>query len=157
MTKENITVKRPATEMSVDEILKSVRGAMESHASSMTECTDIDEDILELTNVDDESCSSNPSQCADTEFERSVQKNNSSSLVSGKSAAETTNILQNFAKTAKEIVQDSKKHKFTPLEEIVIEIVRPELSKWLDIHLPVIVRELVEQEIKNLLPDAQKK
>ena len=38
------------------------------------------------------------------------------------------------------------------IEELVKEVLKPELKKWLNNNLPVIVRELVEKEIKKIIP-----
>lgn len=38
------------------------------------------------------------------------------------------------------------------LEELIVEALKPELSAWLDKNLPTLVTQLVEKEIKNLLP-----
>jgi hypothetical protein len=38
------------------------------------------------------------------------------------------------------------------IEELVKEVLKPELKKWLNKNLPVIVRELMEKEIKKIIP-----
>lgn len=38
------------------------------------------------------------------------------------------------------------------IEELVKEVLKPELKKWLNKNLPIIVRELVEKEIKKIIP-----
>jgi cell pole-organizing protein PopZ len=38
------------------------------------------------------------------------------------------------------------------LEDLVIELLKPELSEWLNKNLPTIVKEAVEREIKKLVP-----
>lgn len=38
------------------------------------------------------------------------------------------------------------------VEELVKEILRPELKKWLNDNLPVIVKQLVDKEIKKTIP-----
>ncbi len=38
------------------------------------------------------------------------------------------------------------------LEELIVEALKPELSAWLEKNLPTLVTQLVEKEIKNLLP-----
>ncbi|MBS0235751.1 MAG: DUF2497 domain-containing protein [Proteobacteria bacterium] len=39
------------------------------------------------------------------------------------------------------------------LEELVMEILKPQLGQWLNKHLPQIVQSVVEREIKKLIPD----
>ncbi|WP_236870433.1 DUF2497 domain-containing protein [Candidatus Bandiella numerosa] len=38
------------------------------------------------------------------------------------------------------------------VEELVKEILRPELKKWLNDNLPAIVKQLVDNEIKKIIP-----
>ncbi|MBN9542680.1 MAG: DUF2497 domain-containing protein [Alphaproteobacteria bacterium] len=38
------------------------------------------------------------------------------------------------------------------VEDLVVESLKPQLSSWLEKNLPVLVRELVEKEIKRLIP-----
>lgn len=41
------------------------------------------------------------------------------------------------------------------LEELVVEALKPELSNWLDKNLPALVTQLVEKEIKKILPQPE--
>ena len=38
------------------------------------------------------------------------------------------------------------------IEELVKEALKPELKNWLNKNLPIIVRQLVEKEIKKIIP-----
>jgi len=38
------------------------------------------------------------------------------------------------------------------IEELVKEILRPELKRWLNDNLPAIVKQLVDKEIKKIIP-----
>ena len=38
------------------------------------------------------------------------------------------------------------------MEELVKEILRPELKRWLNDNLPTIVKQLVDKEIKKIIP-----
>lgn len=38
------------------------------------------------------------------------------------------------------------------VEDLVVEALKPQLSSWLDKNLPILVKELVEKEIKRLIP-----
>jgi cell pole-organizing protein PopZ len=38
------------------------------------------------------------------------------------------------------------------LEDLVVELIKPELSRWLNNNLPTIVQRVVEKEIRNLIP-----
>jgi cell pole-organizing protein PopZ len=154
MTKNNDNSNQ---EMSVDEILKSVRNVMTSRINNINH--DIDEEILELINIDDEVTENISSENSNSDdLNLSSLHEVSSKLLSNESVKETTNIINDFTKTAKELLKDQKQNDFTPLEETIIQIIRPELSKWLDNNLPIIVREIVEKEIKNsMISDFQKK
>lgn len=41
------------------------------------------------------------------------------------------------------------------LEELVVEAIRPHLGEWLNENLPDIVKQLVQKEIRKLLPDEE--
>lgn len=65
------------------------------------------------------------------------------------------------AAALKELMRNIPKHKHDSptlradmtLEELVIEAIRPHLAEWLNENLPDIVKQLVQKEIKKLLPD----
>lgn len=42
------------------------------------------------------------------------------------------------------------------VEDLVVEALKPQLSAWLDKNLPVLVKELVEKEIRRLIPEDKK-
>ncbi|MBL0318346.1 MAG: DUF2497 domain-containing protein [Alphaproteobacteria bacterium] len=41
------------------------------------------------------------------------------------------------------------------MEDLVIEALKPELGKWLNEHLPGLVKQIVEKEIRRLIPQAE--
>ncbi len=128
--------------MSVEEIIKSIRGIIDDHNNTNKLSAD---DVLELTEV------------IDTQKEEitpsSIEINTQDKLISENSARDTTNTFKQFAKTAKVAVQENKRPKVTTIEELVVEMMRPQLKKWLDENLPKLVQELVEKEIRRLIPD----
>lgn len=127
-------------DMSIEEILKSIRGIIEKKEPKNH---DRDEEVLELTNIVHNDKSG--------EYIHNVT---GESLLSPKPANETSNLLKQFTEKATIAVKDSKKHhKATTVEDLVIEMIRPQLGRWLDENLPSIVRKAVEQEIKRLIPD----
>ena len=129
-------------DMSVEEILRSIKGVIDSRANTIG----TDEDILELTNV-----------VVDQELGAGVSNNVfRPSLVSEESAAEATNMFQQLIKTIKEPINDNIKLKVTELEDLAVEIMRPQLSRWLNENLPLLVKQLVEEEIKKLVPNDKK-
>jgi cell pole-organizing protein PopZ len=127
--------------MSVEEIIKSIRGIIDDHNNTNKLSTD---DVLELTEVID---------TKREETDTTILELNNDKLISENSARDTTNSFKQFAKTAKVAVQENKRSKVTTIEELVVEMMRPQLKKWLDENLPKLVQELVEKEIRRLIPD----
>jgi hypothetical protein len=133
-------------DMSVDEILKSIRKVIEktNHKESirkedrLTSPHTSEDDLLELTEVV-ELGTEQETQCYDE------------SLISDRVAEETSGLFRNFAQQATEALKDCPKRGQT-LEDFVVEMMKPQLKLWLDSHLPSLVRELVEKEIKRLVP-----
>ncbi|XVN42727.1 MAG: DUF2497 domain-containing protein [Candidatus Rickettsia vulgarisii] len=142
---------KKSLEMSVEEILKSVKQVINN-------CDDND-DILELKDIFVE-----PEIKEKVALENKIGDNLSreenvkilsGSLISDKSVTETTNVLQNFSEVVKgEISKNTTKIK--TIEDLVVEIIKPQLSGWLDKNLPELVKELVEKEIQKLMPESQK-
>ncbi|WP_425360737.1 MULTISPECIES: DUF2497 domain-containing protein [unclassified Candidatus Tisiphia] len=145
-------------DMSIEEILKSIKGMIDNRSGSQSN----DDDILELTNivgegevlhekiwVKEDGLEDNPQSQLTEEL---LQE----SLISDKSAAETTKIFQHFSKAAQEINANANS-KVKTLEELVVEMIRPQLRQWLDKNLPLLVKQVVEKEIQKLLPNDQAK
>lgn len=138
--------------MSVQEILKSVKQVI-------NHCDDND-DILELKDVFVEpkiiEKVALESKIEDNLSEEENAKTLQESLISDKSVVETTNILHNFSEVVKgEINKGTEKIK--TVEDLVVEMIKPQLSGWLDKNLPSIVRALVEKEIQRLIPEDRSK
>ncbi|MFK8039811.1 MAG: DUF2497 domain-containing protein [Rickettsiaceae bacterium] len=83
---------------------------------------------------------------------------NDEALISNKSATDTVNTLKKFTNKVKsiEVNQYQRKDSSSSIEEFMIELIRPQLKKWLDQNLPSLVEELVEKEIKKLIPNDKK-
>ncbi|MFY9589397.1 DUF2497 domain-containing protein [Rickettsia endosymbiont of Halotydeus destructor] len=139
-------------DMSIEEILKSIKGVINERKQLNN--TEHDEDILELTEImnDKEEEESNESLNTKDKF----NSTNEEPLISPKFAAETSNILKNFAHTIKDKHLEAVTSPKNVLEELIIEMLRPELSKWLNENLPTLVKQLVEREIKKLIPNNKK-
>ena len=126
-------------DMSIEDILKCIRGIIEKKEPRIS---NRDEDVLELTNI------------VDNDKSEYIHNVTEESLLSPKPANEIANLLKQFTEKATIAAKDSKKHnKATTIEGLVIEMMRPQLGRWLDENLPSIVRKTVEQEIKRLIPD----
>ena len=128
--------------MSVEEIIKSIRGIIDDHNNTNKSTAD---DVLELTEVID-----TPKEKAETVIQDTKTQDN---LISEDTARDTANTLKYFAQTSRTAIQENKKPKNNAIEELVIEMMKPQLKKWLDENLPKLVQELVEKEIRRLIPD----
>ena len=74
-------------------------------------------------------------------------------LLSKESADFTVNAIKDLVKAAeKPINNDICFRSGITVEQLVIDLIKPQLSKWLDDHLPNIVKDVVEKEIKKLIP-----
>ncbi len=137
--------KKPG-DMSVEDILKSIKGIISGHNKNNIP----EEEVLELTNIIKEGRKNDHSIKPDNVLK---EENSEDYLISEKSANETSNIFKNFANKATMALHAGKKSKNLSMEELVIEMMRPQLSKWLNDNLPELVKDLVEKEIKRLVPD----
>jgi len=135
---------RKMQNMSVEDILKSIKGIIDKrNDDDDTNEINVEDDVLELTDIVGLEDDKPPLDLEDV-----VEEN----LMSNKSSLETSSILKQFADKAKSVVKESKKAKILTVEELVVEMLRPQLKQWLDENLPLLVKELVEKEIKRLIP-----
>lgn len=135
-------------DMSIEEILKSIRGVIDNRAEVLQTNED---DILELTNAVDDNSDIHKDGKSTIGINNSITNGRSAAMLSEETAMKTSEILKHFSNTAKEHV--SKSHnKTNTLEDIVIQMLRPEISKWLEKNLPSLVKQLVAIEIQKLKP-----
>ncbi|MCC8406038.1 MAG: PopZ family protein [Rickettsia endosymbiont of Ecitomorpha arachnoides] len=132
MSKEN----KKNQDMSVEDILKSIKGVINERKNPIYENDSEDEDILELTEI--------------------VNQDEEEKLISTKAAEAVGDIFKNFTNTIKDKNLDNNISSKNALEELVIEMLKPELKAWLDKNLPVLVKELVEIEIKKLVQNSKR-
>lgn len=132
-------------DMSIEEILKSIKGVIDNHGDVLKNNED---DILELTDIIDDNSNINNRSKTTTE----VQENKEAPMLSEETTLKTSEILKHFSKTAKAAHASQPNNKTDPLEDIVIKMLRPEISKWLEANLPLLVKQLVEIEIQKLKP-----
>ncbi|MEY4464031.1 MAG: hypothetical protein RLZZ81_1002 [Pseudomonadota bacterium] len=123
-------------DMSIEDILKSIKGVINERKNPIHENDSEDEDILELTEV--------------------VNQEKEEKLISTKSAEEVGDIFKNFTDTIKDKKLDNNISSKNALEELVVEMLKPELKVWLDKNLPLLVKELVEIEIKKLVQNSKR-
>ncbi len=142
-------------DMSVEEILKSIKGMIDNRDGTTSQSND--DDILELTNIAGDGVVWNKEDGLEDNAHISLEEELlHASLISNKSAAETTKIFQHFSKTAREINANASNSKGKTLEDLIVAMIRPQLSQWLDKNLPLLVKQLVEKEIQKLIPNDQK-
>ncbi len=78
---------------------------------------------------------------------------NTEHLISEKTAEISRAAIQNLINTASKPLSDGLSFRSgMTVEELIIEAIRPQLSGWLDKNLPGIVQNIVEKEIKHILP-----
>ncbi|MCZ6902281.1 MAG: PopZ family protein [Rickettsia endosymbiont of Ixodes persulcatus] len=123
-------------DMSIEDILKSIKGVINERKNPIHENDSEDEDILELTEI--------------------VNQDEEEKLISTKSAEAIGNIFKNFTDTIKDKKRDNNIPSKNALEELVVEMLKPELKLWLDKNLPLLVKELVEIEIKKLAQNSKR-
>ena len=123
-------------DMSIEDILKSIKGVINERKNPIHGNDSENEDILELTEIVDQ-----------VEEEK---------LISTKSAEAIGDILKNFTDTIKDKKLDNNIPSKNALEELVVEMLKPELKLWLDKNLPLLVKELVEIEIKKLVQNSKR-
>ncbi|WP_347938550.1 DUF2497 domain-containing protein [Rickettsia oklahomensis] len=123
-------------DMSIEDILKLIKGVINKRKNHMHGNDSEDEDILELTEM--------------------VNQDEGEKLISTKSAEVIGDILKNFTDIIKEYKLDNNIPSKNALEELVIEMLKPELKLWLDKNLPLLVKELVEVEIKKLVQSSKR-
>ncbi len=122
-------------DMSIEDILQSIRNVINSK-------TDIDEE-LELTEIayPDES---------------EIDEVGDNSLLSEDSSALTQTIIENFVETAcslgHHVVEDkAKAPKVKTIEDFVVDMLKPQMKEWLDDNLPLLVKQVVSEEIRRLV------
>ena len=118
-------------DMSIEEILKSIRGVISKHEDAQN-----NDEVLELINVVDDS--------------DNVAKDDEH-LISASTFQETAESLKSFADKAKHAVKNVQSPKALTIDKMVEQMMRPQLKEWLDNNLPNLVKELVEKEIKRLI------
>jgi len=114
--------------------------------------TDVLQDIDAALNDSGESAEESA-----TEPEPAVTENNEKpamdSLVSEASAKATSDALKELMKNVPKTSVDSPSLRSgTTLENLVVEAIKPFLTEWLDKNLPTIVENIVQKEIKKLVP-----
>ncbi len=154
----NIERKPSTDDMSVEEILKSIKEVINNCNQTIESPTS--EDILELTNI---VANKHETEKISKQTTMVNGLDNLSHQILQQTFVEaqlpeqaSTHILQNFAKIAAAEPGVTSNCKVKILEDLVIELLRPQLSQWLDKNLQFLVRQLIEKEIQRLMPPNSK-
>lgn len=128
--------------MSIDDILQSVRNAINEQDSPNKDDSPCEE--LELTNV------------AENTDTAKVE-----SFVSSEAMNQSKKMIQDFVESAetlgKEVnIPQEKPGNPKSIESFVLELMKPQIKEWLDANLPIIVKQIVSDEIKKLVADVNK-
>lgn len=91
-------------------------------------------------------------QQEDTSKKEESKEEKNDSLVSDVSAKASKEALKNLIKATTKPSTGLKFRSGTTVEELVVEIIKPELSSWLNENLPNIVKNVVEKEVRKLIP-----
>jgi hypothetical protein len=143
-------------DLSIDQILKSIRQVILGKKSASTgQLPDQDDDIYELTNVVNRSLHSETDRNKEPDNSLYVEQHDAKDpLISAKSANETSETLKKLAIFKKRLNPGGQTNNPSKsVEDLVTEIMKPYIVNWLDENLPKIVENLVEKEIKKLMPD----
>ena len=140
---DNNKEQQKQNDLSVEEILKSIKAIVNKEFDKTN--TSSEEDVLELT--------TEVSNQSSTISQQPIQNK---SLISEDKASKTRELLKEFADKAldasKEQQFDSDHCPQMTVEELVVDLVKPRLSSWLEDNLERIVRNVVSQEIQKLVP-----
>lgn len=165
MAEQTTIEKKPFTAASADDILNKVNQALSDKKEEMAK--ESEEDVLELTQlasagndlpientIINETISQTAANANQSSHIEKGDKKMKEKLVSD-NTAETTVALFNQLKTTAKSKQHSESLKFrsgTTVEEMIAELIAPELSVWLDKNLASVVKSCVEKEVKKLIP-----
>lgn len=137
-------------EMSVEEIIKSIKGIIDHNNEAKTPYSisnNKDEDVLELTDIVSQE---------NKQYHNNSDHYEEENLIKQETANTTSKVLKDFAQVAKQANYE-RNSKQNTVEDLVIKMMKPQLKQWLDDNLPQLVKELVEKEIRRLIPDDDSK
>lgn len=86
------------------------------------------------------------------EIKAEVQQPVKPTLLDEKVLSETKEALSSMLKSVEKHHDSPKFRGGTTIEDLVIELLKPELKAWLNEHLPSIVKTVVEKEVRKIIP-----
>jgi cell pole-organizing protein PopZ len=137
---------RPS-DMSIDEILVSIQNVINKRSAEGYISEDNIEEELELTEV---------------VISEESKPEISSSILSEETYNRAKATLEDFAETACSLgrtitSENSSDHQQEKtIEKFLMDILKPQMKDWLDCNLPIIVKQVVSEEIKKLVADMNK-
>jgi cell pole-organizing protein PopZ len=88
-----------------------------------------------------------------SELANNINKKINTSLLSEKSASDSIEAFRVLVKKTSRPISDSPTFRSgNTVEDLIIELIKPQLSAWLDANLPSIVKHVVEKEVQKLIP-----
>lgn len=157
MNSQKLTEDNP----SIDDILESIKNTIQSKEESNSSGPAQDEaeaPILELTEIvsndDGDEASSLEESSIGAEAEDAQED---SGMISSATAIHTQALLKDFAETAESLGrkvnlnQNTQEKSNKSIEHFVLELIEPHIKEWLNANLPIIVKEVVSEEVKNLV------
>lgn len=157
MTNEN-AVKQQPVEENIDKILDNIKNVITNNSAEPNT------QVLELTEKVSAPKANNSNQASDDILNQidnnaagmaqmAPLQNEAKGLIGDKAALESTKALKDLIRVTEKPASDNLGFKSgITLEEIVMELIRPELSSWLNKNLSAIVTQVVQKEIKKLIP-----
>jgi cell pole-organizing protein PopZ len=135
-----MTTRHTHSDKSIEDILQSIRNVINNRDHNKSH--ELSDEELHLTEM--------------------IEDELENSLFSEQSRAKTESILEDFIETATtlgihKIEEDvAPKINHNPVEDFVMELLKPQIRRWLDAHLPVMVKQIVSEEIKLLVANIQR-
>ncbi|MAP24816.1 MAG: hypothetical protein CMM87_04715 [Rickettsiales bacterium] len=161
MTGPNQQDQSKSSEMSMDEVLASIRKIIATDNESAENNTVEDyenSEIIELTNEikafspTDESHMRSSTINLDTSLDHSISLENTNedflTHEAIKNSKESINALSKTLASTKNKTLENQKN--TTIEDLVVQALKPMLKEWMSNNLPQIVEKIVRQEIQKL-------
>ncbi len=147
---------------SIDDILDNIRSAIKQRPSSQQSSSgnDGDYDLLELTDIiqddgtvlqvkkDDNVIDPKQIKLSNKILSGSVT---SEKLLSDEVIVESTKYISDFVDHLLHAKLFNEQESTVQLRRLAVEVVKPYMQDWLNENLPLIVREVLEKEIKDLI------
>ncbi len=147
MNASNTALTKDANDEALDDILNNIKGVITGRSPNT--------DVLDLTmKIADGASIKKPAQQSMADYPSEKQAaNQNDALIDNKVAQESREALKHIIRLAERNEIDSLPLKNgNKVEDIIIDLLKPQLSDWLNKNLPGIVNNIVQKEIKKLIP-----